>query len=918
LIELERVQNPWPLEEARAAKLLGAWIIADTWPERNGGAFNVVRLASGHLGFQEIPRRADGKPWTNTSLLGIMSSAESSLVPTNTRQGQLRYVSAADAWIADLGTGETIKLEAKAENTLLFTVSGIEEPLQPWIPPKVPIEYNRPFQGGLVDMIIVKAQDLLKMDVAVVGEGKADPYIKVLGEDDRLLLKTDTKKKTLNPIWGTPCLFNVSHREETLTFAFFDSDFGSGDDPMGRATLHLSELKNLNNDMWLNIEPEPECPKAQGRLNIQVTFRERSVRPPLRGGIVELVVVAADDLLAVDRSLTGARSADPYVKVRTSDTRQVFQTAVVEKSLSPVWDAYCSFNVSANEEKILFDVFDSDVGSGDDSMGVATLWLEDLRQNVTKIISGRQRTGMIGEVTLDVEPTKECPKAQGRLQVHATFYETPLRLPFRGGTVKLKIVRAQDLLAVDVAVLGKGASDPYVQVCVGDQHHRVVHKTKAIQDNLNPVFDEECSFRVSPSEEEVALYVWDQDVGSGDDPLGRATLRLSDFHEGLEEAFLCLETYDKCPKATGQILVHIQFFEKPLRPPFRGGHVDLVIADGSDLLAVDLSMGGKGKSDPYVKLSAGDHDIYRTSTQQKTLDPVWDEQINFRVAPEEEVLTLKMFDSDVGSGDDPMGSALIWLSDLKNGVEQDLLLNVEAGRDCPNAHGKLHVIATFYEVPERSPFRGGTVELVVVEARDLLAMDFALKGKGSSDPYVTVLAAGEREVLKTEVAPNTLNPVFNAAGRFSVFSSEEVLIFSVSDHDATSTDDSMGDARIWLTDMQHGTNDFWLGLEPNKTCPKASGQLRLQVIFHEHPPRGKAVTLADRVRDEPPPPVRKKPPKVRARWLLDAMPGSCGMSGAGSNSFCPPGKPVRSVPPSAPPPLRPVACGFTFRMGHLA
>lgn len=935
-VELERRENPWPLEDSRAEKLLGAWTLPGPWPKPDGGAFIITRLASGHLMFQET-QAIQG--WKQASLLAIKSNqnhpnllalenVDQRIVPAKARQGKLQYVSVADAYITDLGTGESIKLELKEEHTLHMTVCGIEEPVPPWIPPLSPREMNRQFQGGNVDLIIVRAQDLLAMDMAFGVQGKSDPYIKVLGEGDRLIFKTEPKKKTLDPVWGVPCMFNVSHTEESIVFALFDSDFGSGDDPMGRATLHLSELQNLNNELWLDVEPEVLCPNARGRVNIQVSFRSRPVRPPLRGGIVELTVVEANGLLAVDRSLTGAKSADPYVKVRTNDIREVMRTEVIQKTLDPVWDASCCFRVSPGEQRIMLDVFDSDLGSGDDSMGIATLWLEDLQQPTNGRVHGRQRQGMKGELKLDVEPTEDCPKAQGRLRVQGTFYEAPLRRPFRGGTVKLKIVRAENLLAVDTSLTGKGASDPYVKVALHDtntnEQRRVAFTTEVQEKTLNPVFNEECEFRVSPNEGKVALSVWDSDVGSGDDRMGRVMLWLTDYDERLEEVWLGLETYDKCPKAKGRVCVQIQVFETPLRAPLRGGHVNLKIKEAEDLLAVDFSLGGKGKSDPYVRVFAGaQREIFRSETKEKTLDPVWDAEINFRVAPGEDTLLFKVTDSDVGSGDDPMGNAKVWLEDLANGHEDEIWLNLEADEECPKAQGALHLFIRFSEAPERNPFRGGSVKLVIAEAADLMAMDFALRGKGTSDPYVVVFAEGEeketgrqteREMFRTKEKSSTVDPVFDESCHFSVGSSEEVLKFTIFDKDFGSGDDPMGDARIWLTDMHEGVNDLWLMLEPSKKCPKTKGSIRVEVIFHENPPRGKVLTLADRVRHEPIVPPPKKPLRVRAGWLEEAKADLA--QGVGLPDCVPPAgfRPPRSVPPSAPPPLRPIQCGFSFRI----
>ena len=51
-------------------------------------------------------------------------------------------------------------------------------------------------------------------------------------------------------------------------------------------------------------------------------------------------------------------------------------------------------------------------------------------------------------------------------------------------------------------------------------------------------------------------------------------------------------------------------------------HLRLVIIRGSDLAVMDRG----GTSDPYVKIMQGGKLQYKTTTQKKTLEPVWNEE----------------------------------------------------------------------------------------------------------------------------------------------------------------------------------------------------------------------------------------------------------------------------------------------------
>ncbi|XP_072018783.1 intersectin-1-like isoform X2 [Amphiura filiformis] len=70
-----------------------------------------------------------------------------------------------------------------------------------------------------------------------------------------------------------------------------------------------------------------------------------------------------------------------------------------------------------------------------------------------------------------------------------------------------------------------GRSDPYCEVRMGSQEH----KTRVVQDNLNPVWDASMQFTVKDLEQDVlCITVYDRDLFSPNDFLGRTEVRVAD------------------------------------------------------------------------------------------------------------------------------------------------------------------------------------------------------------------------------------------------------------------------------------------------------------------------------------------------------------------------------------------------------
>ncbi|KAL8606469.1 hypothetical protein ACOMHN_015558 [Nucella lapillus] len=72
-------------------------------------------------------------------------------------------------------------------------------------------------------------------------------------------------------------------------------------------------------------------------------------------------------------------------------------------------------------------------------------------------------------------------------------------------------------------------------------------------------------------------------------------------------------------------------------------------------------------SDPYVKFKIAGKQVYRSRTIYKNLNPKWEESFTIPIEDIAKPLYLKVFDYDRGLHDDPMGNALIDISQMELG-----------------------------------------------------------------------------------------------------------------------------------------------------------------------------------------------------------------------------------------------------------
>ena len=104
--------------------------------------------------------------------------------------------------------------------------------------------------------------------------------------------------------------------------------------------------------------------------------------------------------------------------------------------------------------------------------------------------------------------------------------------------LKIVVVRAKDLLAMDTNLFSEDSSDPYVRVRF-DDHLEMT--SKVIKQTRNPTWNLDCQLAVSQDTVDAGsleLEVWDKDHVPPDDFLGRISVPLKELcHEKSTESW---------------------------------------------------------------------------------------------------------------------------------------------------------------------------------------------------------------------------------------------------------------------------------------------------------------------------------------------------------------------------------------------
>uniref|UniRef100_A0A8C7MSJ8 Multiple C2 and transmembrane domain containing 1 n=1 Tax=Oncorhynchus kisutch TaxID=8019 RepID=A0A8C7MSJ8_ONCKI len=407
-----------------------------------------------------------------------------------------------------------------------------------------------------------------------------------------------------------------------------------------------------------------------------------------------------------------------------------------------------------------------------------------------------------------------------------------------------------------------GTSDPYVKFKIGGKE---VFRSRTINKNLNPVWDEKVSLLVDSLREPLYVKVFDYDFGLQDDFMGSAYLYLESLeHQRNLDVTLDLEDpqYPDHDLGTLDLAVTLSPKEGDFREavsPMRlsdvhrkaqlwRGIVSISLIEARDLQPMDAN----GFSDPYVKFRLG-HQKYKSKTIPKTLNPQWREQFDFHLYEEQGgFIDITVWDKDAGKKDDFMGRCSVDLSPLSKEHTHKLDVPLEEGEgmlvllvtltgaaavsisdlsvnilDDPHERHQIlqryvSLCVSFHNLKDV-----GMVQVKVIRAERLMAADVT----GKSDPFCVVELSNDR--LQTHTVYKNLNPEWNKVFTFNVKDIHSVLEVTVYDEDRDRSADFLGKVAIPLLNIQNGERKAYALKSKELTGPtKGVIFLEIDVIFN--------------------------------------------------------------------------------------
>lgn len=123
------------------------------------------------------------------------------------------------------------------------------------------------------------------------------------------------------------------------------------------------------------------------------------------------------------------------------------------------------------------------------------------------------------------------------------------------------------------------------------------------------------------------------------------------------------------------------------------GKIKLEIIGGENLRSVDSN----GKSDPLCTVNLDGVEIYKTDKKRKTLDPIWNESVEFpMISRSRQVLLVEVYDWDYTHDDELLGVANIDLSNIPALTTTPFSVDLDT-------QGKVNLRATFFPEYIRPP-----------------------------------------------------------------------------------------------------------------------------------------------------------------------------------------------------------------------
>lgn len=370
---------------------------------------------------------------------------------------------------------------------------------------------------------ICEAKDVIKMDVG----GKSDPYItlRLKSQDKKERQKTQVISNTRNPIWNQEFDITAQDPNDTLLIDMYDEDLKNDDKmmdqlqypvstwqigaPADRKELDIKLKKKKAGKLIFEVQAFPAETYHEQARDIQV---EQSYNP--QRGHLKIHVYDGKKLKKMD----AVGKSDPYMSFELKDRKKSkIKTQIISNTLDPIW----------NQDLIL------DVPDVKKDVLVVNLWDEDIK-NDDRMMNEQEiplSSVPIGQKQEFNEGIKLKKKDAGTLHYEYTLCDgpAPTGQDFKPCKLRVTVLKAEKLKKMDA-----NASDPYVTLQLNKEKESL-QKTKAIQNDLNPVWNEKFEFSCKDwNTDKLYVNMWDEDIKNDDKMMNELEYPLSQWPIGTD------------------------------------------------------------------------------------------------------------------------------------------------------------------------------------------------------------------------------------------------------------------------------------------------------------------------------------------------------------------------------------------------
>ncbi|KTF88743.1 hypothetical protein cypCar_00040492 [Cyprinus carpio] len=422
-----------------------------------------------------------------------------------------------------------------------------------------------------------------------------------------------------------------------------------------------------------------------------------------------------------------------------------------------------------------------------------------------------------------------------------------------------------------------GTSDPFVKFKLDGKN---IYKSKVVNKNLNPIWNESFSFPVRDLDQTLHLKVYDRDLRSNDfmgsssfplykldlDRIIPMTLPLEDPNSeesdmGVIILEACLSIREEPAKRNKWLLRRKGSFNKgqPVSQAQVGrftcgqknqvwtGIYTVILVEGQD-------MPDCGQGDIYVRLRVGDQRV-RSKNLCIKANPQWRESFDFNHFQDaQENLMLEVCCKRGRKSEECWGVLDIDLTRLPVNQRQlyTCVLDPNKGKlvflvtmtPCSGASisdiqsAPLDNLKTLQETQEKFRLMNclrdlkdvGYLQIKLIKATDLPSTDIS----GKSDPFCTLELGNSK--LQTHTVSKTLNPEWRTALTFPIKDIHDVLVLTVYHDDGDKAPDFLGKVAIPLLTVSNGQQITRM-LKNNNLSRTTKGSITLELNVLYNPVR---------------------------------------------------------------------------------